>query len=127
MNVLSILLIVGAVFTSVFILFKVRRSKVQIEDSIFWLLFSAVVVLLSVFPEIAYFFSNLLGFEAPVNFIFLAIIFIIIVHQFWLTMRLSQTNNRLKEIVQRKAIDDHELFKHNLKNKDENSTELDET
>ncbi len=118
MTLLNVILIIGALATSVFILFRVRRSKVQIEDSIFWLVFSGIVFLLSIFPQMAYFFSRLLGFEAPVNFIYLVIIFILIVHQFWLTMRLSQTNNRLKEVIQRKAIDDHEILHNSKKNND---------
>ncbi len=106
-----VLLIVGSVITCGFILYKVRKSKVQIQDSIFWIFLSAIVFLLSIFPQIAYFVSEILLIESPVNFIFLIIIFVLIVHQFYLTMRLSQLNNRIKEVVQRKAIDDFELTK----------------
>ncbi len=122
---IRLLLIIGSFITSGFILYKVRKSKVQIEDSIFWLLFSAMVFLLSIFPEIAFFFSNLFGFESPINFIYLVMIFVVIVHQFWLTMRLSQTNNKLKEVVQRKAIDDFNLDKCKVeKSKEENTVDL---
>ncbi len=108
---IRLMLIVGSLITSGFMLYKIRKSKVQIEDSIFWLLFSAIMLLLSLFPQIAFYFSSMLGFEAPINFIYLVIIFIIIVHQFWLTIRISQTNNRLKEVIQRKAIDDYKISK----------------
>ncbi len=101
------MLILGSIITCGFILFKVRRSKVQIEDSIFWIFLSAIVFLLSLFPQIAFFVSDILLIESPVNFIYLVIIFILIVHQFYMTMRISQLNNRIKEVVQRKAIDDY--------------------
>ncbi len=105
--VLRLILFVGALVTTGFVLFKIRRSKVQIEDSIFWLFFSLMILLLSIFPEIAIQASVLLGISSPVNFIFLVVLFVLIVHQFFLTIRLSQTNNKLKELVQKKAIEDY--------------------
>ncbi len=106
---ISVMLFVGAVVTTGYILFKIRRSKVQIEDSIFWLFFSLMILVLSIFPDLAIMAALRLGVESPVNFVFLVVLFALIVHQFFLTLRLSQTNNRLKEIVQRKALDDFDL------------------
>ncbi len=105
---LRLLLFVGALLTTGYVLFKIRRSKVQIEDSIFWLFFSLIILVLSIFPDIATMASELLGITSPVNFIFLVILFVLIVHQFSLTIRFSQTNNKLKELVQKKALDDYE-------------------
>ncbi|WP_349356468.1 DUF2304 domain-containing protein [Streptococcus equi] len=53
-----------------FILDSIRRSKILIEDSFFWLFFSLIVLLLSLFPNAAVYFSRLLGFESPANFVF---------------------------------------------------------
>ncbi len=106
---LRLILFIGALTTTGYVLFKIRRSKVQIEDSIFWLLFSLMILVLSIFPDIAIEASVILGISSPVNFIFLMVLFVLIVHQFFLTIRLSQTNNRLKELIQKKAIDDFEL------------------
>ncbi len=105
--ILRLILFIGALATSGYVLFKIRRSKVQIEDSIFWLMFSFMILVLSIFPDIAIVASEVLGIMSPVNFIFLVVLFVLIVHQFSLTIRLSQTNNRLKELVQKKAIDDY--------------------
>ncbi len=104
--ILRLILFLGALATTGYVLFKIRRSKVQIEDSIFWLFFSLMILLLSIFPDIAIVASVILGISSPVNFIFLVVLFVLIVHQFFLTIRLSQTNNRLKELVQKKAIED---------------------
>ncbi len=102
-------LLIGSVVTTGYILLKIRRSKVQIEDSIFWLFFSFMILLLGVFPNIAIRVSTFIGFESPINFVYLLIIFALIVHQFSLTLRLSQTNSRLKEVIQKKALDDFEF------------------
>ena len=55
---------------------KIRKSQLQIEDSIFWMAFPAALVILSVFPGIATWAAKMLGVQSPVNFIFLAVIFI---------------------------------------------------
>lgn len=61
---------------------KIRKSQLQIEDSIFWMAFPAALVILSVFPGIATWAAKMLGVQSPVNFIFLAVIFILIVKIF---------------------------------------------
>ena len=50
---MRVLLIIGSVFTAVYVIKKIRRSKMRTEDSVFWLLFSLILVLLGVFPGIA--------------------------------------------------------------------------
>ena len=50
---------------------KIRKSQLQIEDSIFWLVFPAALVVLSIFPDIASWAADQLGVQSPVNFIFL--------------------------------------------------------
>ena len=42
-----------------------RDAEVKIADSTFWFIFALVIVLLAVFPHIAFFFSNIFGIESP--------------------------------------------------------------
>ena len=76
----------------------------QIEDSIFWLAFPAVLVILSVFPGIATWAAKMLGVQSPVNFIFLAVIFILIVKIFSLSLRISQLDTKIRTLTQEIAI-----------------------
>ena len=55
---LRILLIVAAVITVIWILKKIRKSKVKMEDAIFWLVFSGVLLVLAVFPQISFWLSK---------------------------------------------------------------------
>ena len=61
-TLIRICLIFGSLVTAWYILRRVRQAKVQIEDTIFWLLFSAALLILAIFPGIAYWAANLLGF-----------------------------------------------------------------
>ena len=77
--VLKIILIIVCTMTCYYTLRKIRKSQMQIEDSLFWILISIVLVIISIFPQIADFMSKLLGIGATVNFVFLAMIFILLI------------------------------------------------
>ena len=48
-----ITLIIVSVFTLLYMCKKVKQEKLQIEYSIFWTLFAIMLVLFSIFPQIA--------------------------------------------------------------------------
>lgn len=91
--------------TVYFFLHKIRKAKIQIYDVVFWLMFSAILIILSVFPGILSFFSGLLGIQSPANFLFLVIIFLLLIHQFSLTTRISMLENKLNQLGRLYALD----------------------
>ena len=91
---LRILLITISVLTFAYIIVNIRKSKVKLESLIFWIIFGLMLILLSVFPKIAMFASTLSGFYAPINFILVSIIFLLIYKVFTLTMQLSQVQQK---------------------------------
>ena len=101
---LRVCLIVGSLITAVYVLRRVRLAKVQIEDTIFWLLFSGVLLVLAIFPGIAYWASRLLGFQSPINFVYIVVIFLLLVKQFQLTIRISQLDSRLRILTEQVAL-----------------------
>lgn len=115
---LRLALIVASLITLIFISRKIRSSKVKLEDSIFWICFAALIFLLSLFPEVFYFFSNVIGFQSPVNFVFLFFVFILLVQSFRMSMRISQADTKIKELTQQLAIEKYERYKNDLKNFD---------
>ena len=50
---LRILLLFAAIITAVWILHKIRKSKVRMESSIYWILFAGILLVLGFFPEIS--------------------------------------------------------------------------
>lgn len=108
-TVLRIILIIACFLTCYYTLHKIRKSQMQIEDSIFWILFSIVLVVISVFPNIAYFIAGILGIGAPVNFVFLAMIFILLFKIFSMSIKMSQLEYRIKNLVQQIAIKNNEI------------------
>lgn len=103
---LRLVLIVVSVATTLLIMRKIRQSKMKIEDSVFWIGFLFLLILFSIFPQIAYVLSDLAGTQAPVNFIFLFVIFLLMVRMFRMTVKISQLETKVKELAQKMAIDE---------------------
>lgn len=101
---LRIILFLASVATCTYIARKLRKSQIQVMDTVFWIGLSAVFILLSVFPNIASVLSALIGFMAPVNFIFLLMIFILLIRCFLMSIRISQLEEKLKNLVEELAI-----------------------
>lgn len=108
---LRIALFSGSIFTFIFINRYIKKSRVRIEDTMFWVVFSAVLVMIGIFPQIPIILSRVLKIESPANFVFLVIIFVLLVHQFFITMKLSQTEIKLRELIQTIAIDNSDKNK----------------
>lgn len=101
---LRILLLVCAVLVFVFVLRKLKKSQMQVLDSLFWLLFSVSFVILGVFPQVAMWLSSLFGFMSASNFVFLYVIAVLVVRDFCSSLRLSRQEERLNSLVQAVAL-----------------------
>ena len=102
--VFRIALILCALATFAYILRKIRHSEVKIADSTFWFIFALLLVLLAVFPQIAFFLSDIFGIESPANFVFLAIIAVLLIREFFTTVELSQLRNKVVALAQSEAL-----------------------
>ena len=101
---LRILLLVCAVLVFVFVLRKLKKSQMQVLDSLFWLLFSVSFVILGVFPQVAMWLSSLFGFMSASNFVFLYVIAVLVVRDLCNFLRLSRQEERLNSLVQAVAL-----------------------
>ncbi len=104
-GLLRILLIIGAIFMLVFMLKKIRMAKLKIEYIVFWISFSCILVVMGIFPQIFYKISDYIGFQSPISMIFLVIIFVLIIKNFFMSIQISQLENKIDNLVQRIAID----------------------
>ena len=107
-TVFRVILIVVSLLTTFYILKKIRQSKLQIEYAIFWILFSGVLIIFSLFPWLVSMFTRLIGMQLPVNFIFLFFIFVLMVKMFLMTIELSTLENKVKDLTQELALEEKE-------------------
>ena len=108
---LRIVLIIASIFVVFYTIRKIRKSQLNIDDSVFWIGFSVMLLIMSIFPQVVTFFTQLLGIASPVNFVFLFVIFLIIIKLFKLAIDLSITKHRLNHLIQRIAIINHDVEK----------------
>ncbi len=109
-------LILVSLLTLVFVAKRIRNAKVKLEDSIFWVCFAAIIFLMSLFPQVFYWLSDIVGTYAPVNFVFLLFIFILLMQSFHLSMRISQADTKIKELTQQLAIEKLERYQNDKAN-----------
>jgi len=108
LTTLQIVLVSVSLLTAVFLMGKIRKSQFLIEDTLFWIAFSVLILILSLIPQIPAFFSKLLGFESPSNFIIVAFIFLLIIKIFSMNIKITKLEVKLKTLTQKYAIDKKE-------------------
>ena len=120
---LRVVLVLVSLMTLLFVMRKVRSSKIRLEDSMAWILFSGVLFILSVFPGIFDFLAELAGVYSTVNFVFLFFIFVLLILCFSLNMKVSQMDTKIKELTQLLAIEKFERYSNDLLKRDEGDEE----
>ena len=71
--------------------------------------FSGFLLLLSIFPELAYWAAGTLGMQAPINVVYLAIIFLLILKVFFMSLRISQMDSKMKILAQKVALNEEKI------------------
>lgn len=108
MDSLRIVLLVASILTAFFVLRKIRKSQLAIDDALYWVFFCGFLLLLGIFPGISFFFSDLIGFMSPSNFIFVVFIFLLLVKMFSMSVKMSNMQAKLNNLIQKYALDMHE-------------------
>ena len=104
---LRIILVVISMLSMLNILKRVRKSKLQIEYSIFWIVFSILLILVAIFPQPMFTLAQILGIQSPANMVFLFVIFILLIKLFNMTIEVSQLQYKQQELVQKIALDEN--------------------
>lgn len=102
----SVTLLFGALLTFGLILRKIRKAEVTIADSTFWFLFALSLVLMGVFRQIPFFFADLFSIESPANFVFVYVIAVLVIREFYATVEVSQLRAKVRNLVQNQALAD---------------------
>ena len=106
---MKILLLVISICALIFIINYIRKNRVQIEDTLFWIVISLGLVVFATVPAVVYYIARILQIQSPANFVFMLLISILLVNEFYLTMKVSSLQIKIKEIAQRVAVDSAEI------------------
>lgn len=98
------LLIAGSVLTALYVLRRVRKSRMRTEDSVFWLLFSLILVVMGLLPNAVSALARLIGVMSAANLVFLIVIFLLIIKLFLMDQRISALQRQVTDTAQAEAI-----------------------
>lgn len=103
---LRVVLILLSLFSLIYVVWKIRNAKMQIEYALFWIIFALLMIIISVFPYTVYWLTSKLGIMSPANFVYLFIIIVLLIKTFMMTIELSKLENKVKDLVQQIAINE---------------------
>ena len=103
--VLRAVLIVVSIIATRELLVRIRKSRMQIEDSVFWVLLAFLCILLALFPRVLYFFTDLLNMRSPANLLFMFMIAMLLYKCFQLSMHISVLEERIRTLAQDQALE----------------------
>ena len=95
----SILLIVSILFFC-FILNMVINKKLDLKYTLTWIFASVIFIILSLFPKLLKYISQILHIVEPVNALFLMVLFFVILIIFTMTLALSNMANKVSSLTQ---------------------------
>ncbi len=103
--VLRAVLIVVSILATRELLVRIRKSRMQIEDSVFWVLLAFLCILLALFPRILYFFTDLLNMKSPANLLFMFMIGMLLYKCFQMSIHISVLEERIRTLTQNEALE----------------------
>jgi hypothetical protein len=118
---LRIILIVASLCAVIYALRKIRKAQLNMDDAFYWIIFSVLLLVMSIFPDIPIFLASKIGFESPANFVFMFMIFVLTIRLFTNSIELSVQKRRLNNLIQKIAIMNHENHEDGNSNNNNNN------
>lgn len=101
----QILAIVLSLVLLISVLILLRFYFLPEKYAVIWLVASVVSVVLSFFPVILTAVSNFFGISQPINLLFFAAFFVVLLLLMQLSLELARTRDELRRVIQRMAVD----------------------
>jgi len=108
---LRIILIIASLFSCFLCVKRIKQSKLKVENSVVWMIGSIILILMSIFYNAVEWISIKLGFLAPVNFVFLVVIFFLLIQTFINNIRISILNEKIKDLNHYIALKEYDQTK----------------
>ncbi len=101
---LQLLLIVFSLFVFFIFINRIRKYKLELKYSLIWIFFSTAGIVFSIFPQIFFVISWVMGIQLPVNAVFLLAVSSIFLILYSLTVSLSNHSRKLRALTQELAL-----------------------
>lgn len=102
--VLQIAMIIALIIFLIKVIKDVKKGKLRSDYALGWILTICIMLLLTLIPNIVFFFSKILNVISAVNMVFAIIIFLLIILVYTLMCRVSALEEKQKNIIQELAL-----------------------
>ena len=108
MNItLRIFLLVVAFLTLAFVIRKLKKSALEIIDSIFWVFLAVLLIVVAAFPQLVFWVTGVFGFDSSSNFVFFCGILVLLARLFTQDLKVATLKRKLTTLVQTEALERH--------------------
>lgn len=97
-GILQFGLFLASLLTFLCVLVNVVKNKINIHYAMAWIIWGLGTIAISIFPQIIYFATDLLGIQMPVNTVFLIMIFLLYCMLFYAYLKLSKHNENIIDL-----------------------------
>ncbi len=91
---LRMLLLIAAIFSVGWIITRIRRARVRLEDTFFWVVTAVILFVLGMFPQISFWLASKIGIQSPANLVFLIMICLLFEKIFTMSIIHSQMEDK---------------------------------
>lgn len=96
--------IVAALGVSLFVIEMLRRGFLRVKFAVLWLLVSAGLVVIAVFPGVLRWAANLVGVQVPSNLLFMMSALLLLVVSVQLSNEVSRVEARTRRLAEEIAL-----------------------
>ncbi|WP_297668656.1 DUF2304 domain-containing protein [Thomasclavelia sp.] len=101
---LQITLILMSILLFLILIRNVKKGKLRSDYAIGWIICSILLIVVSIFPQIAYFGAKILGVISTANIVFAFMILMLIILVYVLFSKVSMLEEKQKNLIQELAI-----------------------
>lgn len=100
----KIYFILISILIIIFIISSVKKSKLSIKESFWWMIGSVLCLVLSLFPDLINWLANIFGVSYPPTIFFVFCILFLILMIFRNSKRIAEQQEKIIELAQQVAI-----------------------
>ncbi|MBQ0004019.1 MAG: DUF2304 domain-containing protein [Treponema sp.] len=114
---LQVFMISVTILFSLYVTSTIRRSKVKIDYTFFWIVLSLVMIITSIFPQIGFWGADLFGFVTPFHFVITVAFFFLFYKVFTLSLQMSKMQDSIEKLTQTIALREMKWMEENANTK----------
>ena len=96
-----------AILFFIMVIHNISTKKLWFKYSFLWLIFSLILIIVAVFPQIVFGLTYLLGLQQPSNLLYLIAIFALFVYAFHISIVMTKVSMQSKRLIQMVSINDY--------------------